>query len=128
MELLLKGNLPFITVTIEYEGASLNIQNVLVDTGSSSTIFAADVVATIGIFPKLTDILQTIQGVGGMEVVFMRRIDVLQVEAHSLRNFDIEIGGMDYGFEINGILGMDFLVQTGAIVNLREMKIEFSGE
>jgi len=128
MELLLKENLPFITVTIDYEGANLNIQNVLVDTGSASTIFAADVVATIGIVPELTDMLQTIQGVGGMEVVFMRRVDGLQVEAHRLLNFDIEIGGMDYGFEINGILGMDFLMQTGAVINLRDMTIEFSSE
>jgi len=128
MELLLKGNLPFLTVTIEYEGANLNIQNVLVDTGSASTIFAADVVATIGIVPELTDMLQTIQGVGGMEVVFMRSVDGLQVEAHRLLNFDIEIGGMDYGFEINGILGMDFLMQTGAVINLRDMTIAFSSE
>ncbi|MCX6046398.1 MAG: retropepsin-like aspartic protease [Chloroflexi bacterium] len=128
MDLLLKGNLPFINVTIEYEGASLNIQNVLVDTGSASTIFAADVVATIGVVPELTDSLQTIQGVGGMEVVFMRRVDGLQVESCRLQNFDIEIGGMDYGFEINGIVGMDFLVQTGAIIDLRAMKIEFSAK
>ena len=95
------------------------------DTDSASSIFAAAVVATIGIVPKLTDSLQTIQGVGGMEVVFMRRIDGLQVEAHTLRNFDVEMGGMDHGFEINGILGMDFLMQTGAIINLYAMKLEF---
>lgn len=34
---------------------------------------------------------------------------------------------MDYGFAINGILGMDFLVSAGAIINLREMTIEFAG-
>jgi hypothetical protein len=33
---------------------------------------------------------------------------------------------MDYGFRINGILGMDFLTQAGAIINLQEMKIEFA--
>ena len=33
---------------------------------------------------------------------------------------------MHYGFEINGILGMDFLTQAGAIINLRELQIEFN--
>lgn len=33
---------------------------------------------------------------------------------------------MDYGFEINGILGMDFLINAGAIINLRSMTIEFA--
>jgi len=32
---------------------------------------------------------------------------------------------MDYGFEINGILGMDFLLQTGAIINLRDLSLDF---
>jgi hypothetical protein len=40
-------------------------------------------------------------------------------------NFEIEIGGMDYGFEINGILGMDFLLLAGAMINLRDKQIEF---
>ncbi len=42
-----------------------------------------------------------------------------------LPHFKIEIGGMDYGFEINGILGMDFLIRAKAIINLPEMKIDF---
>ena len=32
---------------------------------------------------------------------------------------------MDYGFEINGILGMDFLTSIGAVINLRELNISF---
>ena len=43
-----------------------------------------------------------------------------------LRNNSIEVGGMDYGFEMHGILGMDFLTRAGAIINLREMTIAFA--
>jgi hypothetical protein len=32
----------------------------------------------------------------------------------------------NYSFEINGILGMDFLTASGAILNLREMEITFN--
>lgn len=41
-----------------------------------------------------------------------------------LDNFKIEVGVMDYGFEINGILGMDFLRKVGAEINLYEMKVK----
>jgi hypothetical protein len=126
MDLTLKDNLPFIVVTVVYQSTALAIPHVLVDTGSASTIFAADVVASLGIVPQPTDLLRTIQGVGGEEVVFTRRIDNIQVDNQDLHDLEIEIGGMDYGFEINGILGMDFLGKTGAIINLREMKLEFS--
>jgi len=43
-----------------------------------------------------------------------------------LPDFEIEVGGMDYGFAINGILGMDFLTRSKAIINLATMKLEFS--
>lgn len=126
MQLSLKYNLPFITIDIAYQGATINIQNVLVDTGSGSTILSADIVASIQIVPSPEDALCTIHGVGGSEVVFTRRVDYLKVGEHSIADFEIEVGGMDYGFEINGILGMDFFTRSGAIINLQEMRIELS--
>ena len=63
---------------------------------------------------------------GGTEVVFTHCLDALQVGERSLTNFDIEVGGMDYGFAMHGILGMDFLTRAGAIINLREMTIAFA--
>jgi hypothetical protein len=38
----------------------------------------------------------------------------------------VEIGGVDYGFAINGILGMDFLRATGAIVNLNDLTLSWA--
>jgi hypothetical protein len=41
-----------------------------------------------------------------------------------LDDFEIGVGGMDYGFAIEGILGMDFLTKTGAILNLSTLTME----
>ena len=73
------------------------------------------------------DRLSTIRGVGGSEVVFRRRVDCLQVGEKGLVNFDLEVGGMDYGFAINGILGMDFLTESKAIIDLHTMRLTFNG-
>ena len=126
-QLSLKYDLPFTTVTIAYNGRSMEMSDVLVDTGSASTILAADMVANVQIIPRAEDILHTIHGVGGSEVVFSRRIDYLKVGERSIADFEMEVGGMDYGFKINGILGMDFLTQAKAVINLQEMRIEFAG-
>jgi predicted aspartyl protease len=126
MPLTLRDNLPFTTVTVAYQGTTMDIPHVLVDTGSAATLLAADIVAALGIVPLPEDILHTLRGVGGAEVVFTRRLDSLQVGEHRLTNFEIEVGGMDYGFEMHGILGMDFLIQAGAIINLHEMTITFA--
>ena len=71
--------------------------------------------------------LHTESGIDGSEAVFSRQVDYLQVGERSLVDFEIEVGGMDYGFEINGILGMDFLTHAGAVTDLRKMEIEFAG-
>lgn len=128
MKLLLKDDIPFITITVAYKGAEIEISDILIDTGSATTILSTDIVASIGIVPSPEDILHTIRGVGGREVVFRRTLDYFQVGDSQFSNFPIDIGGMDYGFDINGILGMDFLTSVGAVINLREMKLEFTTE
>jgi hypothetical protein len=97
-----------------------------VDTGSENTVLAGDVVAAIHLVPLPTDLVYTIRGIGGIETVFGRQVDYFQIGERILTDFSIQIGSMDYGFEINGILGMDFLTQAGAIINLRELCIEFA--
>jgi predicted aspartyl protease len=127
MQLILKDDLPFARVQIYYRGTEIEIPNVLIDTGSASTILAAHLVAQAGIEPEMADTLYTIRGVGGTETVFSRRVDHLKVGPSTVADFEIEIGGMDYGFEINGILGMDYMLQTGMIINLDKLQLEFSG-
>lgn len=126
MHIELKDNLPFISLTIAYKGESISIPNVLIDTGSGTTILSADVVSAINLTPSPEDILFTIRGVGGNEVVFSRTVDFLKVGGQTISDFQVEIGGMDYGFEINGILGMDFLICSGAIINIKSMDLQFA--
>ena len=46
----------------------------------------------------------------GAITVFARRIEQLRIDNRQVTDGEIEVGGMDYGFEIQGILGMDFLL------------------
>lgn len=126
MQLTLKDDLPFVALTLTYKGATLVVPEVLVDTGSAGTILAADQVANIALLPEPGDLLHTVRGVGGSEAVFTRRVDCLQVDGHAVEHFEIEIGGMEYGFAISGILGMDYLTRVGAVINLKTLALEFS--
>jgi len=125
MRLSLQDNLPFVAVTLVHLGRKIEISNVLIDTGSGGTLFSADAAAEIGITPQGEDALRHIHGVGGSEVVFMRKIEAIQMGDFSFRDFEIEVGGMDYGFSIGGILGMDFLLASGAQIDLGRLTIEF---
>ena len=125
MQLTLKDDLPFTKITVAYQGTSIEIANVLVDTGSATTVLSTDAVNPINIKPLPDDIIHFIRGVGGKESVFNRRVDFIQVGEHRQNNFDIDVTGLDYGFEINGILGMDFLRLAGSVIDLNEMNISF---
>ncbi len=125
MQLTLQDDLAFTRLTIMYQGRMIDVDHVLIDTGSASTILAAREVVGLGIVPEMEDIVYTVRGVGGSEAVFTRRVDQMAVETHALANFEIEVGSMSYGFDLNGILGMDFLTRAGAIINLRALTLEF---
>ncbi len=70
MKLVLRDELPFVAVTVIHRGASLEVPNVLVDTGSAGTLLNADIVADIGLRPRPGDRVRCLRGVGGHEFVF----------------------------------------------------------
>jgi hypothetical protein len=60
--------------------------------------------------------------VGGREVVFARGLDRLELGSASVDDFEVEVAGMDYGFKISGILGMDFLRATRSVLDLDQRR------
>jgi predicted aspartyl protease len=125
VQLTFRHELAFVTATLTYSGVSIEIANVLVDTGAASTIINADLAADAGVFVSPTDTLRRLRGVGGHEHVFSRRVDRLAIGSHGLDNFELEIGEMDYGFQLGGILGMDFLLAARAVIDLDRLTIDF---
>lgn len=126
MQFTLNDGLPFINATIVYQGTKVTVPNVLIDTGSARTVFSIDMVSNLQIAPSPNDVLHTIRGVGGTEVVFMRQLEALQVGECLLSNFETEIGALDYGFDIHGILGMDFLCRAGAVLDFSKLDMQLN--
>lgn len=118
--------LPFVSIQIEFRGQKVNLPNVLLDTGSASTLLNADVVRGIGMVPEENDVVNIIRGVGGIEYVYTKLLDSITVDGALLHNFEIEIGNMDYGLELDGILGFNFMSQTGAVIDTNNMELRIS--
>jgi hypothetical protein len=77
----------------------------------------------VGLQYEADDPVQRIRGTGGAEFVFVKRIDRLSVGELQVSDFVIEVRAMDYGFAIDGIIGTDFLLQVGAVINLSRLEI-----
>ena len=123
MTIRLQDGLPYVTITLQYRGQQLRLPHVLLDTGSAGTVFAADTVLSLGLHYEADDPVHRIRGVGGAEFVFSKQVEQLSLGELHVRDFAIEVGAMDYGFDIDGILGMDFLLQVGAVIDLSRLEV-----
>ncbi len=123
MKIRLEHGLAYVEAVLAFRGRSLHLGNTILDTGSSSTIFAADRLLDIGVVPEPSDALHRLRGVGGTEYAFTKRLDLLAVGDMKLPDFEIEVGAMDYGFPAEGILGLDYLLRTGALIDLQRLEL-----
>src|SRR5438132_336489 len=58
MNIQVRDGLPYVTVTLLYGGQQLDLANVLLDTGSAGTLFAADQVLAVGLQYEADDPVQ----------------------------------------------------------------------
>ncbi|MEO2210283.1 retropepsin-like aspartic protease [Paenibacillus amylolyticus] len=115
--------LPFISIKLEFRGEVLQLEKVLLDTGSASTLLNADAVREVGMVPEEDDLVDIIRGVGGIKYVYTKSLDSITVDGTTINDFQVEIGNMDYGLEIDGILGFNFMKQTGVVINANLMEL-----
>lgn len=112
-------------ITVQFKGKTLNMNRVLVDTGSGSTVVSASLVEQIGIIPEENDMIYRIKGVGGSEFVYSKTVDSIRLGEYVVRNFPLEVGDMNYGFDLDGIIGLDLLQQIKAIINLDLLTLQY---
>lgn len=55
--------------------------------------------------------------------MFVKQIDKLTLGEFGISDFEIEIGAMDYGTEIDGIIGLNFLLTVKAKIDLERLEI-----
>lgn len=123
MKLKLRHGLPFAAISVRNDERSLQLEDVLVDSGSAGTVLPVDRLRLIGIEPRPSDPIRQIRGIGGVEYVFQRSVQGIEVGELKLRDFPVEIGEVDYGFSIQGILGADFLIASGALVDFSALEM-----
>jgi hypothetical protein len=123
MRIEVEDNLPFVSITVTYKQLSITLDNILLDTGSAGTILAIDQIDALELAPEPDDAILQVLGVGGSEYVFSKRVDALALGDIKVHDFAIEVGAMRYGIDLNGIVGLDFLLKTGAVIDLKRLEV-----
>lgn len=126
MDIQMRNGLLFTSMKLTYKGASKVIENIVIDTGAAETIISPDIVEEIGIITEPKDTVSSYYGVGGsLHNFFSKKVDEIDIENVVVREVKLDFGVIDPSGDINGLLGLDFLVSTGAIIDLNRLKLEF---
>lgn len=121
--LRLESGLLFVAFELGFKSQLIVVKNALLDTGAASTVISTPIAEALNIIPEPTDSLRRLVGIGGVEWVYTKQVDYLQVGTEKQSSFEVEISGSDYGFGIDAILGTDFLLTVGAIINLKTLTL-----
>lgn len=118
--------LPFVIAAIRFRGQERTLQNVLVDTASAGTVFKTDILLEMGYTFDSNSRIRNLIGIGGEEAAVEITIDEVWVDDLRVGPMIIEIGALDYGFEIDGLLGLDFLLKTRTLINFDQLTLSSS--
>ena len=123
-KLTIEDGLLLTDMELTFNGHLLHLQRVLVDTGSGSTVVSTDLAESIGIVAEENDMIYRISGVGGSEFVYSKTVDSVKIGDMQTEGFALEIGAMNYGFDLDGIIGLDLLQQLKAVINIDKLLLQ----
>lgn len=114
----------YTSLKLSLQGKSIVINNVILDTGSFHTILSTDYIDQMEMELTDEDELVKASGYGGTVSYSVRkRIDKIECEDIVLENVKVDFGEIDLNDRVNGLLGLDFLMNAGVIIDLVDLTI-----
>jgi len=123
MKLYYDYSLPFTEIEFINASKSVKLSKVLIDTGSATTIISTETAISLGLGPQPDDELNLVRGVGGVESVYEKYVDIIVLDTAALNKMRVDVGAMQYGFEMDAIVGMDILEKAKVLINFNEMTL-----
>ncbi|MHC0038699.1 retropepsin-like aspartic protease [Pseudoneobacillus sp. C159] len=126
MKIEMCDGLPLVSVLLSYNGDIRQLNDVLLDTGCSTTIFDTDEVEAIGlIIDRTKGRPRRMYGVGGeSELCYEQIVSDIKINNHLFESFQLQLGITKETYGFNGILGIDFMIESGAIIDLKKMIVK----
>lgn len=127
MIIRIEDGLPIARVELAFKDKKICLYNVLIDTGCSVTIFDTDLMAEIGIIIDFAmGIPTTMYGVGGKgEVCNQQKVEGLSIDGKYLENFNLQLGMVQDMYGFDGLIGIDFMLETGLVLDFHTIQTAY---
>lgn len=128
MKLQMVHGLPIVSLTITFNGHTIELTNILFDTGCAATVLDTDVLATIDLYPDfINGTVKRMYGIGGTsEACYEQTVSNIKVDSVHLPEFCLQLGSIREPYGFDGIIGIDYMLQTGLKVDFETMQIGYS--
>lgn len=125
MKLLFDGNLLTVTLSVNFRGNKIQIEDVIVDTGSSHTVFSPDVLGQIGVTYENGDPVYEAYGIGGSVPFYTKVLDEIIIDSLKIENIEIDVGMLPKSHK--GLLGLDILKTNRFVVDMDKLELRLPG-
>ena len=117
MIISIKSGLAIASLAIQYNGKSMILKDVLLDTGCAVTVFDTDAVEPLGLIPDIKKArLIRMAGIGGKsDYCIQQRSNELTIDGYVFYQFRHQLGSLRETYGFNAILGNDVLSASGWI-------------
>lgn len=119
-----KKGLLYTSIELKSEGKSIIVEDVIIDTGAFHTIIATEYLEEMNIPLSDDDELVKATGYGGMVSYSIRkRLDGIRCGNLVLTDIKLDFGTIDPQDRVNGLIGLDFLIGSKAIIDLVDLTL-----
>lgn len=130
MKLRMEEGLPLVSLSIEHGSRSIELHDVLLDTGCAKTIFDTDLLEQVGIeLDIINGTAKRMYGVGGHgELCYEQTVKNIRIDSVLLPSFPLQLGMTREAYGFDGILGIDFMLKAGMCIDLSSLTVSYKNE
>ncbi|MEX1028660.1 MAG: retropepsin-like aspartic protease [Paenibacillaceae bacterium] len=115
------GQLLTATIAVCYRGNILQIDDMIIDTGSSHTLISPDILEEIGVVYENGDPVYEAYGIGGTVPFYTKVMDYIQLDTLKLESIKVDVGVLPKLHK--GLLGLDILKTNGFILDMDKLEL-----
>jgi predicted aspartyl protease len=121
MKISFDGQLITTSLFVTFRGKTLQIDDMIIDTGSSHTVISPDILEEIGVTYENGDDIYEAYGIGGSVPFYTKAMDEIQIDRFNIKNTEIDVGVLPKNH--NGLLGLDILLTYNFILDLDKLEL-----
>ncbi|HBF7477441.1 TPA: aspartyl protease family protein [Clostridioides difficile] len=114
-----KNGLLYTDIEILIENKNILVKDIIIDTGASHTIISSSYLEESDIGFNDDDTIVKASGYGGIVQYSVRKlVNKVACGDITLENIKLDFGEIDPEEKVNGLLGLDFLINANLIIDL----------